>query len=97
MKKNRVSLKCKYCKKVFLVIPSRVGRAKYCSQQCSLYGSIGVHGYWGGKKRPKSKMGNAIKTMFKSGTYKRLFDDWEFLCRKCHRHEHNRLKGGGAI
>jgi hypothetical protein len=70
MKKNRklrIKLSCKQCEKPFEVIPSRVGRAKYCSQQCSLYGSIGKRGYWDGRKRPKPKMGNAIKTMFKKG------------------------------
>ena len=28
-----------------------------------------------------------------SGTYKRYFDDWEFLCRRCHMIKDGRLKG----
>lgn len=60
----RVSMECRYCGKNYKVIPSRVKKTKYCSGKCSLYGSIGLHGYWNGKKRPDLKSTNAKNTMF---------------------------------
>ena len=41
-------------------------RAKYCSKGCHIVGSVGRRGYWFGKSRPLEKMGNAIKTMFRT-------------------------------
>jgi hypothetical protein len=32
--KNRVEVKCKRCGKAIEIIPSRIGRTKYCSKQC---------------------------------------------------------------
>ncbi len=63
--KTRINKSCLACGKNFEIVLSRKNRAKYCSKACQLFGSIGVNGYWNGKKRPKEKMGNAVKTMFK--------------------------------
>ena len=68
-KVDRIKLNCENCNKEIFVIPYRAykrkNRVRFCSRQCQIK-IVLPNGYWFGKKRPKSKMGNAIKTMFKS-------------------------------
>ena len=69
-----VSIECQFCGISFEIVPSRLGKAKYCSRVCYTKGQptwnkgkkTGL-APWRGKKRPELVKTGASKTMFKKG------------------------------